>query len=187
MSKGLFIGRFQPFHLGHLSAIRQALKQVDSLIIGIGSSQHSHKKDNPFTWEEREKMVERALKEIIKNHESAIEIIPLPDINNNEKWPAHVRSLVPHFDILFIGNDGIVKELFEKYIPHDSTKTKGQSQNELQKTKNISIIKVNEEIPICATKIREEMCKNGNWQKYLPKEVAEYIEAIGGADRVKNL
>ncbi|HDM88409.1 MAG TPA: nicotinamide-nucleotide adenylyltransferase, partial [Candidatus Bathyarchaeota archaeon] len=42
MRRGLFIGRFQPPHLGHLHAIKQALEECDELIIVIGSSQYSH-------------------------------------------------------------------------------------------------------------------------------------------------
>jgi len=33
----LFIGKFQPFHKGHLFALRQVLKKFDKVIIGIGS------------------------------------------------------------------------------------------------------------------------------------------------------
>ena len=39
---GLYVGRFQPFHLGHLEAIKHILKKVDTVIIAIGSAQYSH-------------------------------------------------------------------------------------------------------------------------------------------------
>ena len=35
---GFLIGRFQPFHLGHLEAIKFALSKAEHLHIGIGSS-----------------------------------------------------------------------------------------------------------------------------------------------------
>ncbi|ABK78173.1 hypothetical protein CENSYa_1551 [Cenarchaeum symbiosum A] len=35
---GLLIGRFQPFHLGHLAAVRFALSRADRVWLGIGSS-----------------------------------------------------------------------------------------------------------------------------------------------------
>ncbi len=38
---GLLIGRFQPFHLGHLEALQFALSKVDKLWIGLGSSNKS--------------------------------------------------------------------------------------------------------------------------------------------------
>ena len=50
---GLLIGRFQPFHLGHLSALRFALPKVDKLWLGLGSSNKPIEKNNPFSIEER--------------------------------------------------------------------------------------------------------------------------------------
>ena len=54
---GFLIGRFQPFHLGHLEAIKFALTKVEHLHVGIGSSNKSHEKRNPFTADERKKMI----------------------------------------------------------------------------------------------------------------------------------
>ena len=45
---GLLIGRFQPFHLGHIEAILFALSKVDKLWIGIGSSNKSSEKESVF-------------------------------------------------------------------------------------------------------------------------------------------
>ena len=54
---GFLIGRFQPFHLGHLEAIKFALSKVEHLHLGIGSSNKNHEKRNPFTADERKKMI----------------------------------------------------------------------------------------------------------------------------------
>src|SRR3970040_1541422 len=51
--RALWIGRFQPFHLGHLSMAKRILAEVDELVIGIGSAQYSHTPENPFTAGER--------------------------------------------------------------------------------------------------------------------------------------
>ena len=48
MKRGVFVGRFQPFHKGHLEFIKKILKEVEELIIIVGSSQFSHRIDNPF-------------------------------------------------------------------------------------------------------------------------------------------
>ena len=53
--KALFIGRFQPFHNGHLKVVQEILKEFDEVIIGIGSSKYSGTLDNPFSGEERKK------------------------------------------------------------------------------------------------------------------------------------
>ena len=167
MPKGFFTGRFQPFHLGHLSAVRQALKEVDFLYIGIGSAQYSHTKDNPFTTKERKEMIEKAL---IKNGiiEKQFEIIPIPDIHSNPEWPAHVQNLVPQFDVVFVGNDGLVKELFEAHT-------------------DIPVKIVKKEVDISATEIRKAMLENGDWKKYISNSTKEYLEQINGIKRLKEL
>lgn len=167
MKTGFYTGRFQPFHKGHLSAVKQALKEVDFLYIGIGSAQYSHKADNPFTADERKEIIDKAL---IENgiSEKQFKIIPVPDIHSNPKWTAHVHSIVPHFDVVFVGDDGLVKELFEKYdeIP-------------------VKIVK--KEIPVCATDIRRAMKNNGDWKKYISKSTTDYLNKINALKRIKLL
>ncbi len=156
MKTGFYTGRFQPFHLGHLSAVKQALLEVDFLIIGIGSAQYSRTADNPFTAEERMAMVRAGL---IENGiaENKFKIIPIPDIHDNAAWPAHVHKLVPPFDVVFVGDDGLVKELFEKYD-----------------TVPVKIVKI--EVNIRATQIREMMEKGENWEKWVPKAIVLFIQ-----------
>ena len=62
---GLLIGRFQPFHLGHLEAVNFALSKVDMLFIGIGSSNKSNQIRNPFTADERKEMIISSLNDKI--------------------------------------------------------------------------------------------------------------------------
>ena len=54
---GLLIGRFQPFHLGHVHAVHFALSKVDNLWIGIGSSNKAMQKQNPFSASLRRQMI----------------------------------------------------------------------------------------------------------------------------------
>jgi nicotinamide-nucleotide adenylyltransferase len=64
MKKALFIGRFQPFHPGHLDAIKQISEP--EIIIGIGSSQYSKTTDNPYSFAERKTMIEQNLQSLHK-------------------------------------------------------------------------------------------------------------------------
>ena len=59
---GLLIGRFQPFHSGHLDAVLFALSRVENLWIGIGSSNKHNEKRNPFTADERREMIVSSIK-----------------------------------------------------------------------------------------------------------------------------
>jgi nicotinamide-nucleotide adenylyltransferase len=51
--RGLMMGRFQPFHFGHLDLVRQILKECDEVIIAITSSQFNYLDKDPFTAGER--------------------------------------------------------------------------------------------------------------------------------------
>ncbi|MEM2915309.1 MAG: adenylyltransferase/cytidyltransferase family protein, partial [Candidatus Bathyarchaeia archaeon] len=60
-SRALYVGRFQPFHLGHLEAVKYMLRNSKEVIIVIGSAQESHTLTNPFTAGERVYMIRLAL------------------------------------------------------------------------------------------------------------------------------
>jgi bifunctional NMN adenylyltransferase/nudix hydrolase len=55
----VYVGRFQPFHNGHLKVIENALKRCNHLIILIGSAYSPRTIKNPFSYKER--------KQILKN------------------------------------------------------------------------------------------------------------------------
>ena len=42
VNRAFYIGRFQPFHKGHLKVISQIAREVDELVIGIGSAHEPH-------------------------------------------------------------------------------------------------------------------------------------------------
>ena len=46
---GVYIGRFQPLHIGHEHVIREALSKVETLIIVVGSAYQARTPVNPFT------------------------------------------------------------------------------------------------------------------------------------------
>jgi len=109
--KALFIGRFQPFHKGHLKAIKYLLDRYDEIIIGVGSSQYSDTVENPFSSDERMLMIKESLKqENIINYK----IILIPDIHNPPKWVDHVLSINSDFDVVVSNNDFTKKLFLEK-------------------------------------------------------------------------
>ena len=57
--KALFIGRFQPFHKGHLHALEGILADGYEVIMALGSTQESHTLMNPLTVEERKDIIKR--------------------------------------------------------------------------------------------------------------------------------
>ena len=79
---GFLIGRFQPFHLGHVEAIKFALSNVEHLYIGIGSSNKSNQSRNPFTSEERHQMITSSLDESTLQN---VSIFDIPDFDDHSK------------------------------------------------------------------------------------------------------
>ncbi len=49
MTRGFYIGRFQPYHQGHHRVVQDIAEEVDELVVGIGSADQSHSVRNPFT------------------------------------------------------------------------------------------------------------------------------------------
>ena len=58
---GLLVGRFQPFHLGHVFAIQDALKSCEKLWLCIGSTNVQLNFKNPFSVIERREMIESSI------------------------------------------------------------------------------------------------------------------------------
>jgi nicotinamide-nucleotide adenylyltransferase len=159
----LFVGRFQPFHKGHLQDIKRACDFSDRVIIGIGSSQEGHTKENPFSFDERKEMIDLAME---ANNITCYEIIAIPDINDDERWVEHVRGIVGEFDKVYTGNEK-VKGLFE------------------EKKAEVEQVEILEGIN--ATEIRRRIDSSEDWEALVPKEVSEFIRKIEGDKRIKGI
>ncbi|HLC65847.1 MAG TPA: nicotinamide-nucleotide adenylyltransferase [Candidatus Nanoarchaeia archaeon] len=162
MAVGLFVGRFQPFHNGHLFDIKEALKDVDELIIAIGSSQHKNTKENPLSFEERAEMIEDVL---LSNNIKNFTIFPVPDYQNDNKWLKHIETLLPEFDIVYTGNDRVIS-IFKK--------------QKIYKVKKVKLLK-----GVSSTIIRYLIKKSGDWKPLVPKEVASFLEENRIVERIK--
>ena len=62
----VFIGRFQPFHLGHKAVIQQALTLADEVIVCVGSSGKPRSTKNPWSFDERSVMITDGLDLVAK-------------------------------------------------------------------------------------------------------------------------
>ena len=107
---GLFIGRFQPFHLGHIDALKQARKYgITEFFIGIWSSNKEHTAENPFSHEERKTMITKILNSLgVK-----FTIYPLPDMEKDDDRKEYVINNLPKFDAIISGNP-LTTSIFKK-------------------------------------------------------------------------
>jgi len=165
--RGLLVGRFQPFHKGHLEVTKRILKEVDEQIIIVGSSQYSHRLDNPFTSGERITMIRKALQEN-KIPLSRIWIIPVPDVHQHALWVSRIVAYSPKFDVVY-ANEPLTCRLFTEAGFRVET---------------IPFIK--REIYL-ATEIRKRMLAEENWKELVPNTVAKFIEEIDGDARLRQL
>lgn len=142
----VLIGRFQPFHNGHLDVIKDAINQKDinQIIILVGSSNQARTPKNPFTFKERKKTIELVVNDYLINNNNQIKVsvLPLNDyIYDNQKWIAEVQSLVnseidKDTNVFLIGNKKDKTSDYLDYFPHfekffngiKKIKTKDQSK-----------------------------------------------------------
>lgn len=163
--KALFIGRFQPFHNGHLKVVQDLSEEFSEVIIGIGSSQYGNKQDNPFTADERKKMIEESLKNI---DAKIFKIILIPDIHNPPKWVDHVLSIFSDFDVV-ISNNSLTKQLF-------SDKGYTVKETPLYNKEKYS-----------GKEIRKRMIMSEQWEDLVSPEVVKIIAEIDGVARLNEL
>lgn len=91
----VFIGRFQPFHVGHLEVMLSALEQASTLIVLVGSSNQPRTEKNPFTFEERKEMILNSLHEVDPAFINRVSVQPLRDQKyNDQKWAIDVQEIV---------------------------------------------------------------------------------------------
>lgn len=89
---GIFIGRFQPVHAGHVTALAQAASRCATLLILVGSANSCRSIKNPWTFQERKDMI---FKKLNAKGVSNIKILPLNDYPYNDpQWMTDVRETV---------------------------------------------------------------------------------------------
>jgi nicotinamide-nucleotide adenylyltransferase len=165
--RGLYVGRFQPFHSGHLHAIMDALEEVDELVIVIGSAQYSHNITNPFTAGERLVMIRKALEEAGID-DSRFWIVPIPDVHLHMMWVSSLVGYTPKFDLVY-SNEPLTRRLFT------------------EAGYKVKALRFFERKQYSSTLIREKMLKNEGWEELVPKSVAVFIREIDGINRIQDL
>jgi len=174
----IFIGRFQPFHNGHLAAIKWILKKEKEIFIIIGSSQESSTKNNPFSFSERKEMIEKTLlTEKIKNftpHQdfssAGFKIYGIPDFKDDIFWAKQIfkiTKLKPENTVVFTKNPW-TKRCFQKIGVR--VKSHPIFNNKLS-----------------GMQIRKKIVENEDWKSLIPETVFNFLKKIDGERRIKSL
>ena len=166
MQVGILVGRFQPVHRGHVQAIEFALENSNKLFVVVGSAEKSNQKRNPFTFEERKKMIELAINE--KELQDNISIIPINDANNHTEWIASIKNTVGEYNLIFT-NDELTEKLFKK-----------------DETEVINVPLVDRNI-LSATEVRKRLELDKEWKALLIPEIADYLIEVNAVERMKSI
>ena len=164
---GLIVGRFQPFHRGHLETVtvlRRAHPEA-SLLVAIGSAQESFTAENPFTAGERVEMIQRALSEARLD---GCLPVPVADIHQHAQWVAYLRGLLPTFDVVYTNNP-LTRLLFER------ERIRVESPPLIDRDKFQGAV------------VRQRIVQGEGWKELLPPAVARYLQEIGAPERLRRI
>ena len=108
MPRCIVLGRFQPFHLGHVGLIQAAVEHAegDEVVVAIGSSQAAWEANNPWTADERRAMIEAWAAE----QGMALTIVQVEDINDPPNWVNHATET--HGTGTLVTSDGPTMDLY---------------------------------------------------------------------------
>jgi nicotinamide-nucleotide adenylyltransferase len=162
--RAFYIGRFQPYHLGHQEVLEKIARECEEIIVGVGSAQLSHTFSDPFTAGERILMIMRSLADI----NVLFYVIPIEDIRRNAIWVSHVMTMTPPFDVVYTNNPYVVRLFNEAGF---DVKSSPLYQRE----------------KYSGSEIRRKMLNDEPWEQLVPQVVAEIISQIDGVNRLKEV
>ena len=171
---GVYIGRFQPLHTGHLAIIKQGIQNEDKFIIIIGSID-KHDSKNPYSFEERTDFIRGCL----SNEENSKLIIKgLRDSTQEDRdsdpvwWYTQVKHILSDFQNSIVSLYGSNKDsITEDYL------NKLKTYSGFNKEKIVEPI-LTKDVTINATDIRTILNKTEKSEddnKYLRSVLPEYV------------
>jgi nicotinamide-nucleotide adenylyltransferase len=164
MVRGFYIGRFQPFHDGHLAMVEHIAAEVDEVVVGIGSAGDSHSEHDPFTAGERIMMVTKALADV----DVLSYAVPIEDLDRNSVWVSHVQSMSPSFEVAYSNNPLVIQLFREAGI--EVRQSRMFNREDLE-----------------GSEIRQAMIDGDDWEHRVPEAVVEVIEEIDGVERIQQV
>lgn len=112
----LFIGRFQPFHNGHLYSLKKSLEVAETVKVVVAKSNVSGTPDDPWDYKIRKQMVcevahaQGILKRVAK-------ICSCPDYPSDARWLSEIKKRAGQFDVVVSNNEWVLRVMREAGIP----------------------------------------------------------------------
>ncbi|TXH01671.1 MAG: hypothetical protein E6R05_05330 [Candidatus Moraniibacteriota bacterium] len=100
----LFIGRFQPFHNGHLYILQKCLELAERVVILVAKAEAQGEENDPWGVSDRKRMVCEAIRQI-GVEKRVTHIFSCPDYPSDKKWLSEVKKRVGAFDVVVSNNE----------------------------------------------------------------------------------
>lgn len=165
---GMVHGRFQPFHLGHLSLVRAALARFPLVLVGVTNADSGHSFSeptdpgrsapdaNPFTFTERALMIQNAL---WSEWPGAAVVTPFP-ISKPSLWDAYVPAGAVH-----------LLRVFDEWGAEKVRRLRNAGHE-------VVVVDAGLAKDLSGTEVRRRIRESGEWRELVPPAVARFIDAL---------
>ena len=109
----VLIGRFQPFHRGHLGLLENALALAPRVLVVVGSAGGPRQVKNPFTETERVDTIRQSL---TPEQRARVDFLTLRDYYDEPRWARAVKAAVARVHQGTVGLVGFRKDATSSYL-----------------------------------------------------------------------
>jgi nicotinamide-nucleotide adenylyltransferase len=144
--------------------VKSLLHEFGEVVLILGSSQASHTSKNPFSLEERTRMIRESLH---AEGVEAVRIVPLRDLGDHAAWLSELRTLAPAFGAVAT-HDGLTRHIFKEagYRVLDRPL-------------------LDREV-LSGTEIRKRIRAGLDWEQLVPGAVRSIIRELDGVERIRS-
>ena len=153
---GIYAGRFQPFHLGHLESLEYIMNKAEETFVCICSKKGDSPLDdrNPFEYDERKNMIELSLGILPRVHFKHVK-----DQDSDEEWTQIIEKEMPKGrKVSFSNNPHTISAFKEHGYETQSLPIKYDNLN--------------------ATLVRKLIIRNEKWEHLVPFGTWKVVEEI---------
>lgn len=116
---GLYVGRFQPIHLGHYNIIDSMLRSCEKVIVAVGSAQEWGTERNPFNYGLRSSLIFKSFGWAFPR----VMVVPVPDRehpSNDPSWGDYLLKTVQSYtgitpDVIYEGEETERSTWYDNY------------------------------------------------------------------------